>query len=48
MGRMACYTGKTLTWEDALNSQEDLTPPKYEWGPAPEVKVAKPGMTPFA
>src|SRR5262249_41553544 len=23
MGRMACYTGRVITWEDALNSQED-------------------------
>jgi myo-inositol 2-dehydrogenase / D-chiro-inositol 1-dehydrogenase len=33
MGRMACYTGQRITWEQALNSKEDLTPAKYEWGP---------------
>ncbi len=47
MGRMATYTGKEITWEDAMASQEDLTPPKYEWGPAPEVVVATPGVTKF-
>jgi hypothetical protein len=35
MGRMATYTGKLITWEMAFNSKEDLTPPKYEFGPMP-------------
>ena len=48
MGRMVCYTGQTLTWEQCLGSKENLSPPKYEWGPAPTVTVAKPGLTPFA
>jgi predicted dehydrogenase len=48
MGRMATYTGQTITWEDATNSQEDLTPPAYEWGPAPRPTVAMPGITQFA
>lgn len=26
MGRMAAYTGKRVTWEDAMNSEEDLAP----------------------
>jgi predicted dehydrogenase len=47
MGRMATYTGKSITWEQALNSQEDLTPPKYEWGPLSVAPVATPGSTPF-
>ena len=47
MGRMATYTGKTITWDEALNSREDLTPPKYEFGPLPLPPVAKPGLTPF-
>jgi predicted dehydrogenase len=47
MGRMATYTGKTISYEDALNSEEDLTPDAYAWGPAPEVKIAVPGVTPF-
>jgi predicted dehydrogenase len=45
MGRMATYTGQRITWDEAMNSQEDLTPAKYEWGPAPEVKIAIPGTT---
>jgi predicted dehydrogenase len=47
MGRMATYTGKTITWEQALNSQEDLSPPRYEMGPLAMPKVALPGVTPF-
>jgi predicted dehydrogenase len=45
MGRMATYTGQVVTWEQALNSKEDLSPPKYEWGPLPTPAVAVPGIT---
>jgi len=47
MGRMATYTGQTITWEQALNSQEDLTPVAYEWGDMPVPSVAMPGITKF-
>ena len=29
----------------ALQSKEDLTPPKYAWGDAPEAPIAVPGVT---
>ncbi len=45
MGRMATYTGQEVTWDMAWNSKEDLTPAKLEWGSAPEVKIAVPGVT---
>ena len=45
LGRMATYTGQLVTWEQALNSKEDLTPPAYCWGAAPEAKIAIPGVT---
>ncbi|MEX0716499.1 MAG: Gfo/Idh/MocA family oxidoreductase [Planctomycetaceae bacterium] len=52
MGRMACYTGQKITWEQALNSSEDLSPPAYDWNvPLPEAKygaMAKPGVTRFS
>ena len=48
MGRMATYTGQAITWEQAMNSKEDLTPPKYEWGAIPTPSVAIPGVTKFA
>lgn len=47
VGRMAAYTGQTITWEQALNSTENLTPASYAFGPMPEVKVAIPGKTKF-
>ena len=46
MGRMACYTGLEVTWEQVLNSHEDLSPPRYAWDvPLPVRAVAKPGIT---
>ena len=48
MGRMAAYTGQQITWEMALNSKEDLTPPGYDWGvKLPDPPVAIPGVTKF-
>jgi predicted dehydrogenase len=48
LGRMATYTGQKVTWEQAINSKEDLTPEKYEWGPVSvPSKVARPGETKF-
>jgi predicted dehydrogenase len=45
MGRMATYTGQLISWEQAMNSKEDLTPQKYEWGPIPTPAIAIPGVT---
>lgn len=48
MGRMAAYTGKQITWEQALNSKEDLSPPAYDWNVRlPDPPVAVPGVTKF-
>ncbi|RMG32392.1 MAG: gfo/Idh/MocA family oxidoreductase [Planctomycetota bacterium] len=47
MGRMAAYTGQNITWEQALNSQQDLSPPEYDWIDLPVPPVAMPGITPF-
>ncbi|MGE0758705.1 MAG: Gfo/Idh/MocA family protein [Pirellulaceae bacterium] len=50
MGRMAAYTGKQLTWEMALASEETLVPPGFPQGWGTEVtmpKMALPGVTPF-
>ena len=49
MGRMAAYTGKEITWEMALNSKEDLSPPAYDWKIAlTHPPVAMPGQTKFS
>ena len=46
MGRMAAYTGQTVTWEQALNSQERLIPDKIDWKGSLEVPPrAMPGIT---
>jgi predicted dehydrogenase len=47
MGRMSAYTGKAVTWEQALNSKLDLTPKSLEFGPYPTPAVAVPGETPL-
>ena len=50
MGRMVAYTGETLTYEQALASEEILGPPiedisfDMEW---PLKEIAKPGITKF-
>jgi myo-inositol 2-dehydrogenase/D-chiro-inositol 1-dehydrogenase len=45
MGRMATYSGKKITWDQAINSTEDLTPAAYNWGPLETPLVAIPGQT---
>ncbi|HWY77676.1 MAG TPA: Gfo/Idh/MocA family oxidoreductase [Verrucomicrobiae bacterium] len=48
LGRMAAYTGQTITWEQAMNSEESLMPPNVSWDAALAVPpVAMPGMTKF-
>jgi predicted dehydrogenase len=47
MGRMAAYTGEAITWDMALNSQENLGPERYAWGDAPQRPVPHPGITKF-
>jgi predicted dehydrogenase len=45
MGRMAAYTGKGVTWEQAISSKLDLSPAAYELGPLATPEVAVPGKT---
>jgi myo-inositol 2-dehydrogenase/D-chiro-inositol 1-dehydrogenase len=46
MGRMAAYTGQEVTWEDALNSKEQLVPEKLDWNmKLPIAPMAIPGLT---
>ena len=51
MGRTAAYTGKQVTWEMMLNSQESLVPTAFPDGWKTQVelpKTAMPGITQFA
>ncbi len=48
MGRMATYTGQPITWEQALNSKENLSPAGYTWDAQPPPSpIAVPGVTKF-
>ncbi len=48
MGRMAAYTGREITWEMALSSQEQLVPDPLEWTmKLPLPSMAMPGLTKF-
>ena len=47
MGRMSAYTGKQVSWEEALNSKLDLVPDTFAFGPHEVEGVAVPGRTPF-
>ncbi len=45
MGRMAAYTGQQVTWDEAMNSQEQLVPDKVDWNGSLEVRpMARPGV----
>ncbi len=44
LGRMAAYSGRTVTWEDAVNAAEDWTPQTYGLGQIDVAPVAVPGQ----
>ena len=55
MGRMATYTGKKITWDQIMNSKENLVPDNLSWNSeAPTLpdsngnyKIPVPGKTKF-
>ena len=47
MGRMSAYTGKTVTWEQAISSKLDLAPDEYSFSALPVREVSVPGKTPL-
>ncbi len=52
LARNVCYTGKRITWDEALNSDESLAPSGYSWNDNPpnlpddqgRYKISVPGM----
>ena len=44
MGRMSAYTGKAVTWDEALKSSETLVPASLAFGPMPVPPVPRPGQ----
>ena len=55
MGRMATYSGKTVTWDEALNSDHQIMPENVDWKTTPPslpnengfYSIPKPGVTKF-
>jgi myo-inositol 2-dehydrogenase / D-chiro-inositol 1-dehydrogenase len=48
MARESAYTGEAITWDQALNSKQDLSPTRYAWdAEPPKSVVAVPGETRF-
>jgi hypothetical protein len=47
MGRVSAYSGRTVTWDQVLNSKQNLLPAKWEFGPIPVPEVAIPGKYQF-
>ena len=45
MGRMSAFTGKSVSWDQALNSKLNTFPDKLQWGDMPGPVIAKPGQT---
>jgi predicted dehydrogenase len=44
--RMAAYTGQVVTWDQAMNSREDLSPAGYTFDSRPPAsEIAMPGVT---
>ncbi|MHA7129484.1 Gfo/Idh/MocA family protein [Algoriphagus namhaensis] len=48
MGRYATYSGKVITWEEALNGQIDLFPEKLAWDAMPKILPNEDGYYPHA
>jgi|SRR5665647_470539 len=46
-GRMAAYTGETISYEQALSSMDMLFPGKISWDTKYDLPVAVPGITKF-
>ncbi len=55
LGRMVTYTGQAITWDQAINSKEDLSPKSYSFDADPPIMpdadgnypIAIPGVTKF-
>ena len=46
LGRLASYTGRKITWEEASNLPGDVSLPHYDWDVAVEVPpIARPGIS---
>jgi predicted dehydrogenase len=46
LGRMVAYTGRRLTWEEAMKTEESLGPAQLSWDSEPPVKPGPDGIYP--
>lgn len=46
LGRFCTYSGQMITWEEAINSDRDLSPKKYAWDANPPVMPDENGNYP--
>jgi hypothetical protein len=44
MGRESAYSGRSVEWDEVLNSKNRLGPEKYELGQLPFPEIAMPGQ----
>lgn len=48
LGRMATYSGQTVTWDQAMNSPLDIGPKEYTWTAETPIKPGPDGIYPCA
>jgi predicted dehydrogenase len=48
LGRMATYSGQPVTWDQAFNSELNLSPSAYTWEATPQAKPGPDGLYPCA
>ena len=48
MGREAGYSGRTITWDEIMNSQKETVPADPKFGPRPPIVIPQPGVYKFS
>ncbi|MBE8720439.1 Gfo/Idh/MocA family protein [Sphingobacterium pedocola] len=48
IGRLACYSGKVIKWDQAIQSEIDLMPAIYTWDSLPKILPDENGIYPVA
>ena len=48
MGREAGYSGRTITWDEIMNSQKEIVPTDPKFGPRPAIVIPQPGVYKFS
>jgi predicted dehydrogenase len=48
VAQMACYTGETIAWDEAMQSKRSYSLPRYGWNVEPPVKPGPDGLYPTA